>query len=103
MNKLSNLPVGVVIHGHHLAFLDDTVLLGQVLLCEGLLVWVLAWRSIEDDKEIRTVLSLLSPIFLPINWFIQFDVLSSPPLLPMIPGTTRGMLVGCLGGFCLVV
>lgn len=30
------LPIGVVVHGHHIALLDNTVLLRQILLCESL-------------------------------------------------------------------
>jgi hypothetical protein len=29
-------PVGLVVHGHHVAFLDDAVLRGEVALGEGL-------------------------------------------------------------------
>jgi hypothetical protein len=93
-----NSPIGVVVHGHHRVTLDDTVLLWQILLCECLVVQIShasyfipcgVQQRLKD--QVRTMLSLESPIFLPMSSFIHLLVLSSPPLLDCMPGITRGM------------
>ena len=38
-------PVRLVVHGHHGIGLDDAVLLGEVLLCECLLIYCQHWHS----------------------------------------------------------
>jgi len=45
----------------------------------------------ERKEGGRTMLSLVSPSFLPMSWFCQSAVLSLLPSLDMRPGTTRGM------------
>lgn len=54
---------------------------------------------LAKDWDGRTVSLEVSPIFLPISWFIQLLVLSFSPLLDVRPGTTRGMLVVVWVGF----
>jgi hypothetical protein len=46
----------------------------------------------EGREGGRTMLSLVSPSFLPMSWFCQSAVLSLLPSLDMRPGTTRGMV-----------
>ena len=46
----------------------------------------------EGEEGGRTMLSLVSPSFLPMSWFCQSAVLSLLPSLDMRPGTTRGMV-----------
>ena len=105
-------PVRVVVHGRHLALLDDAVLLGQILLGKRLSVTQSCQHIWQSDRSFvcsfvhssikaeqvcvagRTVWSLESPIFLPMSSFIHCEVLSSPPF-DWRPGTTRGMFLGC--------
>jgi hypothetical protein len=44
----NNLPVRLMIHGHHIALLDNTVLLGQIFLRKGL--WSVSMRSRSSDE-----------------------------------------------------
>ena len=84
-----------MIHDHHVALLDDAVLLGQLGLRKGLLaVSVTAVMEGINGNE-RTVSLELSPSFLPVSLFIHSFVLSLAPLFDVRPGTTRGMVAIC--------
>lgn len=50
----------------------------------------------EQLTEARTVVSELSPIFLPISLFIQSSPELDDPDLDCRPGTTRGMAAAVL-------
>jgi len=50
----------------------------------------------KERRELTVSLEV-SPIFLPISWFIQLLVLSFSPELFVRPGTTRGMLAVVVG------
>lgn len=58
----------------------------------GMYMGVLVDDKGEGREGGRTMLSLVSPSFLPMSWFCQSAVLSLLPSLDMRPGTTRGMV-----------
>lgn len=87
-----------MVHGCELALFHDAVLLWEILLRECLFTISTCVGEVGRKYQ-HTVLSLESPIFLPINSFIHCDVL--PSSLDWRPGTTRGILKGLSGVFIL--
>jgi hypothetical protein len=88
--------------GHHIALFDNSMLLGQVLLCECLLnksrisshinekrhYLQPEWKSKEKGKH--TVSLDWSPNVFPISWLCHSSFLPLP--LDWRPGMTRGMV-----------
>lgn len=88
-------PVRLEVLGDHHAGLNDSSFLREVPLCKALLFCTSAYLQLPRfAREATPTTSLVwsSESFLPTNLFIHSSVLSPEPV--MIPGTTRGMLMG---------
>lgn len=96
---MERLPVWLEVLGNHHSWLNDPSLLGELCPCEGL--YKISILNIPEDIQKLTVESLLSPIFLPTNFWVHSSVFEFSLSPELIPGTTRGILrvVFVLKGF----
>jgi hypothetical protein len=84
------LPVWLEVLGNHHSWFNNPSLLGKVCLCEGL--YMISNLVIFGASKKLTVESLLSPIFLPTNFWVHSSVFEFSFSPELIPGTTRGIL-----------
>ena len=87
---MERLPVWLEVLGNHHSWFNDPSFLGKVCLCEGL--YKISILNILGGTHNPTVESLLSPIFLPTNFWVHSSVFEFSLSPELIPGTTRGIL-----------